>query len=218
MTTLPAPTATSVTDLLAQRRSIRRLAGGALSPATITLLQDAVLRTPSAFGVTPWRVVILHEHLDTFWDEVAAGFHAGLAGDRLDRYLDRLSGFRDGAGVILIYEDLAARPALRLNWGLSEQTANDFVQQGLGMVQLALWLVLTEAGLVTSLQHWDWLIQDRLATLLDLPTDHYQLVATLPVGSPAEPPRASPTIPAAQVITVNPNLRRRSGIRLGTST
>ncbi|MCA9878259.1 MAG: nitroreductase family protein [Thermomicrobiales bacterium] len=216
MTTLPAPTATSVTELLAQRRSIRRLAGGALSPETVAHLQGAVLRTPSAFGVTPWRIVILHEQLDTFWDEVAAGFRNGLSGDRLDRYLDRLSGFRHGAGVILIYEDLGARPALRLNWGLSEQTAYDFVQQGLGMVQLALWLVLTEAGLATSLQHWDWLIQDRLASLLDLPTDRYRLVSTLPGGAPAEPPRAGPTIGPAQVISVNPDLRQsatRAGAR-----
>ena len=72
MTPLQAPAAASVTSLLAQRRSIRRLAGGALSPDTVARLQDAVVRTPSAFGVTPWQIVILQEQRDAFWDEVAA--------------------------------------------------------------------------------------------------------------------------------------------------
>ncbi|MFN8665115.1 MAG: nitroreductase family protein [Thermomicrobiales bacterium] len=208
MTPLQAPVAASVANLLSQRRSIRRLAGGALSPDTIARLQDAVLRTPSAFGVTPWQVVILQEQRDVFWDEVAAAFREGLDGDRLERYLGRLEDFRPGAGVILIYEDLAARPALHQNWGLSEQTAHDFVQQGLGMLQLAIWLVLTEDGLVTSLQHWDWLIQDRLAALLGLPSERYQLISVLPVGEPAEPARDTPPVEPSQVLRIDPDLRQ----------
>jgi len=216
MTPLQAPAAASVTSLLAQRRSIRRLAGGALSPEIVARLQDAVARTPSAFGVTPWQIVILQEQRDAFWDEVAAAFRDGLEGDRLERYLNRLDGFRPGAGVILIYEDLAARPALHQNWGLSEQTAHDFVQQGLGMLQLAIWLVLTEEGLVTSLQHWDWLIQDRMATLLELPSERYQLISVLPVGEPAEPARDTPAIDPTQVLRVDPDLRQRQTRRWTT--
>jgi predicted oxidoreductase (fatty acid repression mutant protein) len=213
MTPLHAPAATTVAELLAQRRSIRRLAGGALSPDTVARLQDAVVCTPSAFGVTPWQIVILHEQRELFWDEVAAAFRNGLEGDRLQRYLDRLGGFRSGAGVILIYEDLAARPALHQNWGLSEQTAHDFVHQGLGMLQLAIWLVLTEAGLVTSLQHWDWLIQDRLAALLDLPTERYRLISVLPIGEPAEPVRDAPEVDPTQVLRIDPDLRQRQALR-----
>lgn len=208
MTPLHTPTAASVTNLLAQRRSIRRLAGGALSPETVSRLQEAVVSTPSAFGVTPWHVVILQEHRQAFWDEVAEAFREGLDGDRLERYLGRLEGFRSGAGVILIYEDLAARPLLHQNWGLSEQTAHDFVQQGLGMLQLAIWLVLTEDGLVSSLQHWDWLIQDRVSALLALPTERYQLISVLPVGEPAEPARETPPVDPAQVLRIDPDLQR----------
>lgn len=213
MTPLQSPAAASVTNLLAQRRSIRRLEGGELSPETVARLQDAVVRTPSAFGVTPWQIIILSEHRDAFWDEVAAGFRDGLDGDRLERYLGRLDGFRSGAGVILIYEDLAARPVLHQNWGLSEQTAHDFVQQGLGMLQLVIWLVLTEEGLVASLQHWDWLIQDRLAALLDLPSERYQLISVLPVGEPAESARDTPAIDPAQVLRIDPDLRQRQAKR-----
>ena len=208
MTPLHTPTAASVTNLLAQRRSIRRLAGGALSPETVSRLQEAVVSTPSAFGVTPWHVVILQEHRQAFWDEVAEAFREGLDGDRLERYLGRLEGFRSGAGVILIYEDLAARSLLHQNWGLSEQTAHDFVQQGLGMLQLAIWLVLTEDGLVSSLQHWDWLIQDRVSALLALPTERYQLISVLPVGEPAEPARETPPVDPAQVLRIDPDLQR----------
>lgn len=216
MTIIDAPPA-SITELLAQRRSIRRLDGGDLTPAILERVQEAARRTPAAFGVTPWQIVVLHEQRDAFWDEVAAGFRQGLAADRLPRYLERLEGFRAGAAAILIYEDLAARPTLETNWGLAAETAHDFVQQGLGMVQLALWLVLTEAGLVTSLQHWDWLIQDRLAPLLDLPTDRFRLTAVLPVGAPAEPPREGAGGAPAPALRVDPDLRAQRAARPGTT-
>jgi hypothetical protein len=39
-------------------------------------------------------VVLVHQRRAAFWDEVELGFRSSLSGDRLDRYLDRLQGFR----------------------------------------------------------------------------------------------------------------------------
>jgi hypothetical protein len=53
------------------------------------------------------------------------------------------------------------------------------------MVQLALWLAIVAAeGLAASLQHWDSLIEDRVAALLGMPTARFRLVATMPLGYP----------------------------------
>ncbi len=166
-------------------------------------MQEAILRTPSAYGVPVWHVVLVHQRRAAFWDEVKLGFRQFLSGERLERYLDRLQGFREAAAVALIYEDRDALPELRDDWNLSEETARSFVQQGLGMVQLAIWLAVTAEGLVTSLQHWDWLIQDRIADFIDLPADRYHLAATMPIGLPAEEPRQTTPIERQRLLSVD---------------
>lgn len=190
---LPPPAVDQTADLSAlldRRRSIRRLADGPISETTLTRLTEAVQRTPAAFNLTPWHVVIVRDERAAFWEEIESGFRAGLSEERLERYLDRLAGFRTGAGALLIYEDTAIIPRLANDWQISEKQASAFVQQGIGMVQLALWLALTNDELVTSLQHWDWLVEDRLAAFTGIPADRYKLTAVLPFGYAAEPPRS----------------------------
>jgi len=42
-------------------------------------------------------------------------------------------------------------------------------------------------GLVTSLQHWQFVIEDVAIAFAGLPDDGYRLVTFMPVGFPAEP-------------------------------
>lgn len=197
----PAEPVNDLATLLEQRRSIRRLVDGPVGQETLTRLGEAVQRTPAAFNLAPWHVVIVRDERAAFWDVIEAGFRAGLSEDRLERYLDRLAGFRDGAGAILIYEDQTVLPKLRDAWQISESQAHAFVQQGIGMVQLALWLALTNDGLATSLQHWDWLVEARLAEFTGIPTDRFKLSAIMPIGFPAEPPRAIERPAVHQVVS-----------------
>ena len=187
--------------LLEQRRSIRRLADGPVSAETLGRLSEAVQRTPAAFNLAPWHVVIVRDERAAFWDVIEAGFRAGLSEERLERYLDRLAGFRPGSGAILIYEDRSVLPKLRDAWQISDAQAYAFVQQGIGMVQLALWLALTNDGLVTSLQHWEWLVEDRLAEFTEVPTEQFKLSAIMPIGYANEPPRVVERPAAHQVVS-----------------
>jgi predicted oxidoreductase (fatty acid repression mutant protein) len=205
----PAPVAAPplATDeflaLLASRRSIRRLRGGELSAATLERLRQAVLHTPAAYGLPPWHVVVIHQRREEFWRLVEEAFREGLEAERLPRYLERLEGFRAGAAVVLVYEDREAQPRLRAAWNLPQETATSFVQQALGMVQQSIWLTLTAEGLVTSLQHWDWLLQEPLAAFLRLPRERYRLVATMPLGFAAEEPRPVAALVADRVCSVD---------------
>jgi predicted oxidoreductase (fatty acid repression mutant protein) len=81
------------------------------------------------------------------------------------------------------------------------------VHQALGMVQLAIWLAVTAERLVTSLQHWDWLIQDRIAGFVDLPGERFHLAATMPIGLPAEEPRQTTPIERQRLLSVDPQPR-----------
>lgn len=192
-----------LSSLLERRRSIRRLADGPFDAETLARLTDAIQRTPSAYNQPPWHVVIVRDDRGPFWDSVEDGFRSGLSEDRLERYLDRLTGFRSGVGAILVYENRTAVPVLQEAWQLQESQAVAVVQQGIGMVQLSIWLALTESGLVTSLQHWDWLVERPLADFIGVPRDSYKLAAVMPFGYPAEAPRTVERPPLEQIVSLD---------------
>jgi predicted oxidoreductase (fatty acid repression mutant protein) len=189
-------------ELLGNRRSIRRLRGGSFSEQTRERIEQAIRLTPAAYAVPSWHVVLVHEERHALWNVVEQAFRDRLEGDRLERYLDRLAGFRPGVAVALIYEDIQALNELKEAWQISEETARAFSEQGIGMVQLAIWLTLTEEGLSTSLQHWEWLIEDRLAEFLRI-SGRYRLAAAMPIGYADEPPRDIERAPAQRVVSRN---------------
>ena len=198
-----APEALALQALLARRRSIRRLHDGPFPPATRDRLLEAIRLTPASYNLPPWRVVLIHERREALWAEIAAGFHAALEGERLDRYLERLSGFAGGVAVALIFEDRTVARELRER-GTADEIARSFVEQALGMVQLALWLALTAEGLVASLQHWDHLLGPRLARFAGLPAEEFRLVAVMPIGYAAEEPKAIERAHPARIVMVDP--------------
>lgn len=181
--------ASTLQRLLECRRSIRRLRDADLAEVVVAQLTEVVRLTPTAYNLPPWHVVLVRERRAELWAVVEAAMRATLEGDRLDRNIDRLAGFRAGAGILLVYEDATVQPRLRDAWRITDEQATAFVQQGIGMIQLALWLALTEEGLVTSLQHWDWLVPDGFASLAGLPADRFALAVAMPFGARDEEPR-----------------------------
>ena len=198
---LDADPAAPLQGLLDRRRSIRRLRDVDLAGATVARLTEAVRLTPAAYNLPPWHVVLVRERRAQLWAVVEAAMRASLEGDRLARNLDRLAGLRSGAGLLLVYEDATVQPRLRDAWRITDEQATAFVQQGLGMVQLALWLALTEEGLVASLQHWDWLVPDGFSALVGLPADRFALAVAIPFGAPDEAPRPTDRPEGADVVS-----------------
>ena len=202
---LPAPReAHALQDIFQNRRSIRRLQAGPFTPEIRQRVLEAVRLTPAAYNLPPWRVVLVHERREETWQLIEAAFRDHLSGERLERNLERLAGFRPGVALALIYEDLRVGRTLRREKGASDDLATQFVQQALGMVQLSLWLALTAEGLSSSLQHWEEFLADRTEHLTGLPAADFQLAAAMPIGYAAEEPPdiARPT--TAQVCAVDP--------------
>lgn len=199
---LPAPTPV-FTDLLKRRRSIRKLRDGPLPPGAISRIATAASLVPSAFNAPPWHVAIIHERRDAFWGVIEVAFRVRLNGDRRDRYLARLDGFRNGAGAVLVFEDRAAVESLKVSYQLPAETARSYGQQAIGMVQLALWLAIVDEGLATSLQHWEALIEDAVARFLDLPAERFRLTATMPLGYADEQPRELERTDPGSVISLD---------------
>jgi uncharacterized protein len=188
-------------ELLGKRRSIRRLRSGPYSIETNARILEALRLTPAAFNLPSWHCVLIHAEREAFWQVVESGFRERLEGDRLLRYLDRLEGFRNGVAVALFFEDVPVRDDLIRAWSISAEQALAFAEQGVGMAQLSLWLALTAEGLVTSLQHWEWLLGDLLTEFAGVPPDRFRIVATMPIGYPDEAPRSTEPIPVHRVVS-----------------
>lgn len=202
----PAPPqpALALHAILAERRSIRRLRPGPFTAEMRDRLLDALRLTPAAYNLPPWRVVLVHERREAFWTEIERGFREALHGEQLERYLDRLRGLAPAVAVALVFADAAVERELREEKGASAAVAASFVQQALGMVQLALWLAVTAEGMAASLQHWDHLVGPRLARFAGLPESEFRLVATMPIGYAAKDPPAIDRAAAEQICAVDP--------------
>ena len=188
--TLPAPReALALQRVFQNRRSIRRLQDGPFTSEMRERVLQAVHLTPAAYNLPPWRVVMVHERREETWQQIENAFRDHLSGERLERNLARLDGFRSGVALALIFEDLTVGRVLREEKGASDELATQFVQQALGMVQLSLWLAVTAEGLSASLQHWEEFLADRAEQLTGLPATDFQLAAAMPIGYAAEDPR-----------------------------
>ncbi len=198
--------------IMGHRRSIRRLQDGPFAADVRARLLEAIRLTPAAYNLPPWRVILVHERRDDLWAEIERGFHETLSDDRLERYLERVRGFREGVAVALIFADRRVERALREEKGASAEVAQGFVQQALGMVQLSLWLAITAEGLVTSLQHWDELIGPRAKRFAGLAYDDFALVATMPIGYAAEEPKAIERAAAEQICAVDPGKHEKTSV------
>lgn len=198
MMSITATPAASLLEAFTNRRSVRQLMPGHVSNALIEDLTVAADLTPSAFDAQPWRVAILHDWHDAFWDAIEQTIVQRLDGDRRDRYLARANAMRGGGMTLLIFEDVAlAGP--RDN--LTQEEARDQASQSLGMLQLALWLTLTAHGLATSLQHWQWLMEDVALAFVGLSAEDFRLVTFMPVGSATEQP--APRIPRRSQVALD---------------
>ncbi len=201
----PEAASLALQAVMARRRSIRRLAPGPFTAETQARLLEAIRLTPAAYNLPPWRIVLVHERRAELWAEIEAGFREHLAGERLARYLDRLEGFREGVAIALIFADRRVERALREEKGAGAEIAQSFVQQGLGMVQLALWLAITAEGLSTSLQHWDDQIGPRVRRFASLAEEDVALIATMPIGYAGEEPKTIERAAPERVCAVDPN-------------
>ena len=183
---ISAPTAADLLlDTLADRRSVRRLQPGSFPPGLTDALARASVLVPSAFDAQPWRVVVLLERHDEFWDRVLETIGQRLEGERRERYIARAEGMRAGGMTSLIFKD-SVLTGPRDNLTVDE--ARDQASQSQGMLQLALWLTISAHGLVTSLQHWQFMIEDVAIAFAGLPEAGFRLVTFMPVGFAAEPP------------------------------
>ena len=171
---------------LRRRRSIYQI-GKNVSAAPdeiVALIEDVVEQIPSSFNGQTSRVVVLfgQEH-HTLWQIVKDTLRPLLSDEQFEQTSQKVDGlFAAGFGTVLFFEDQDAIQSQQEQFALYAEHFPQFSEQHAGMVQLAVWTALAEAGIGATLQHYNPLINEAVAKQWQLPAG-WLLRAQMPFGS-----------------------------------
>lgn len=147
----------------------------------VKLITDATELVPDAFNMRSQRVVVaLGEKQDELWETIYDSFGGKVAHEKID-------GFKAGAGTVLYFYDRAVVEAMQQQFPRYADNFPIWAQQANGMLQLAVWTGLREAGVGANIQHYNPVIDDVVRKLFNLP-DTWELVAQMPFGGIAGDP------------------------------
>lgn len=192
-------------DAVAMRRSYYKLGSSAvIDDSEVIAMVDQILETmPSPFNVQSTRIVILfgQEHR-ALWDIVSDELRAIVPADKFQNTEMRIDqAFRSGHGTILFYEDSAMLEQLKHNYPIYADKVDIWSEQSSGMHQFAVWTALEDMGYGASIQHYNPLIDKRVAIRWDIP-DGWRLITQMPFGTPID-------APSSRQQTSPPSQRRR---------
>ncbi|MCI1935215.1 MAG: nitroreductase family protein [Bifidobacteriaceae bacterium] len=170
---------------LQKRRSIYAL--GNSSPISdedlVTLIQDTVKYSPSAFNSQSARAVVLFgEANQKLWNIVLETLRKIVPADNFSSTENKIASFAAGHGTVLWFDDTEITENLKKQFSLYADNFDPWAEQSNGMAQHAVWIALAQVGLGASLQHYNPLIDDEVKSTFGLPTA-WRLRAQMPFGS-----------------------------------
>ncbi|KAF3491630.1 nitroreductase [Arthroderma uncinatum] len=137
------------------------------------IVRDAVLHSPTPFNCQSGRaVVLLKEEHKKFWDiahDVAKASHAPPIFEKA--FAPRIKMFRAAYGTILFYEDSNALKVAEGKMPIVKEKMPQWSEHATGMLQYAVWTMLTAEGLGANLQHYNPMVDSAVAKQWDIPED-----------------------------------------------
>lgn len=179
------PDSHNLWDLAHRRRSVRQVRPVEISDETIQRILEIARWTPSSYNSQPWHIVVVRERLAELWDTIEAAGRQARAGRPVERFIERLNGYRGAGAVFFIFLDRAiVEEQVRSTSYASAQRVEGWALESIGMFQYALWLAVVDAGLAVSLHHFDS-EEEAICRFLEVPYPRFRLMGTMPVGLPA---------------------------------
>lgn len=134
------------------------------------LVQETTLHTPSSFNSQSNRLVVLFgaEH-DKLWDMATSTLRAIVPDDKWKHTEDRMNMFKNAAGTVLFFEDQDAVKGMQAAFPAYADRFPTWATQSAAMQQHLLWTALELEGLGANLQHYNPLIDDKVAETWNLP-------------------------------------------------
>lgn len=190
-------------ETIKKRRSIRKLKkSNDVSREVIEEILRTAMYVPSAFNMQSYRIVALEgrDH-DDLWNIVEE-----MLIDKMgkEKYIERgtgnkIKGFRDGNGTLLVFEDEKVLEEKREKFKSYREQVPSWSYQGSGIFQYAIWLQLVEAGLSASLQHYNPMIDERVKERFKI-DDSWSLISQIPYGLSDEEIEPREFVPFEQIV------------------
>ncbi len=161
----------------------------------VSLVEDAVKYTPSAFNSQSARTVVLfgREH-DKLWDITMEILRGIVPAKNFASTEEKINSFRGGYGTVLYFEDQSIVTGLQEQFPLYKDNFPIWSLQSSGMLQLVIWTALESSGYGASLQHYNPLIDEKVAAGWNIPKS-WKLLAQMPFGKPTASPDEKTFLP-----------------------
>lgn len=195
----------SFSEALEERRSYYSITDQ--SPVSDEEIEDiidrAVLHVPSAFNSQSTRVVLLlGESHRKLWGIVKDTLRKIVSEDIFVKTEEKIdNSFACGYGTVLFFEDEQVVRGLQEAFPLYQENFPGWSLQTSAMHQLAIWVMLEDAGFGASLQHYNPLIDEEVRRTWHLP-EHWRLIAEMPFGLPLNPPGEKTFLPLSERVRV----------------
>lgn len=176
---------TNFLELIKKRRSIYSIGKNLKHTRSEIeeLIQEAVKHSPSAFNSQSSRVVILfNQSHENFWNIVLDVLKTIVPAEALAGTEQKIQSFAAGAGTVLFFEDQDVIKGLQEQFELYADNFPVWSEHSTAIAQFTVWSVLAEQGLGASLQHYNPIIDEKVNTTFNIPTQ-WKLRAQLVFGS-----------------------------------
>ncbi|TRX89086.1 hypothetical protein FHL15_010003 [Xylaria flabelliformis] len=182
-----AANSASLLEAFKARRSIYQLNKELPVPKDkiTSIVQEALIQIPSSFNSQSNRVLVLYgaEH-DKLWDITSEILKPLVPADSWDATAKRNAGFKAGAGTVLFFIDTTVVSGMQEKFALYKDRFPVWGEHSTAMLQFATWTTLEAEGLGANLQHYNPLIDERVAAEWKVPAN-WQLTAQLVFGGRA---------------------------------
>lgn len=176
--------------LAEKRRSIYSLSDNlpVTNDEIVTLVEHAILHTPSAFNSQSARIVVLFgEDHKKLWDITEETLKVIVGDDeKFQGTKDRIAGFRAGAGTVLFFEDKGVVRNMQEAAPLYADKFPIWAHQTSAMHQYVIWTALASLDIGANLQHYNPVIDQRVADEWNI-DEHWELNAQMVFGAIEQP-------------------------------
>ena len=191
-------------DAICKRRTYYALSDETTIPSAKIqeLIEEALRHTPSAFNMQSARIVLLtgrsHKRL---WDFTLTELKKIVPHKQFSATEEKINSFKTAYGTVLFFEDEHVVGEMKKQYPLYAENFDVWASQANGMLQSNVWMLLEDAGLGASLQHYNPLIDTSVQQEWNL-SHHWRLVAQMPFGVPVEEPDEKTFVPIKERMKV----------------
>ena len=153
----------------------------------IEIIDNAVKYSPSAFNSnTAHAVVLLGDNHQKLWDITFEELGKFLSNEESKAATKaKLDGFAAAYGTILFFEDHNVVKGLQEQFPSYADNFPLWSEQSTGIASFAVWNALAEAGVGANIQHYNPLIDEKVAKEWNIPSN-LVLRAQMPFGEIVE--------------------------------